>query len=244
MSGSRNGKPAGRRVGRWLLAALLVLAAGFLLYASVYYRADRTALDALRSDETVQISRTDYGWFFDGPAEDRALIFYPGGKVEETAYAPLMRLLAEQGMDVCLVKMPLRLAVLAPNRAGQVLAEHDYESWYIGGHSLGGVLAASYASGHPEAFRGVVLLASYPIRPLDPSLRVLCVYGSEDGVLNRAKLEEGMRYIPESARILELPGGNHAQFGSYGTQRGDGEALISPEEQWAETAALLREALG
>ena len=241
----RGGKTVRRkRIGRSLAALLLVLAAGFLLYAAVYYRADQTALDALRPDGTVQISRTDYGWFFDGPSEERALIFYPGGKVEETAYAPLLRLLAEQGMDVCLVKMPLHLAVLAPDRAELALAEHDYESWYIGGHSLGGVIAASYASGHPEAFRGVVLLAAYPIRPLDPRLQVLSIYGSEDGVLDRTKLAEGMQYLPEEARVQELPGGNHAQFGSYGPQRGDGEALIRPEEQWAETAALLREALG
>lgn len=235
-------KRSGRRLVLWILAALpALLAAGFLLYAAVYYRADQTALDALCSDERVQISRTDYGWFFDGPAEDRALIFYPGGKVEETAYAPLLRMLAEQGTDVCLVKMPLRLAVLAPGRAELVLAEHDYETWYIGGHSLGGTIAASYAAEHPGAFRGLALLAAYPIRPLDPELHVLSVYGSEDGVLSRERLAEGEQYFPENVLILEIPGGNHAQFGSYGPQRGDGQALIRPEEQWAETAALLAE---
>ncbi len=235
-------KQARRKRRLWILPVLLlVLAAGFLLYAAVYYRADQTALDALRSDERVQITEKDYGWFFDGPGETRALIFYPGGKVEETAYAPLLRLIAEQGTDVCLVKMPLRLAVLAPDRADMVLAEHDYESWFIGGHSLGGAMAANYAAGHPEKLRGLVLLAAYPTKALDPDLQVLSLYGTEDGVLNRKKLAAGEQYFPESVQICEIPGGNHAQFGSYGPQRGDGAALISPQEQWAETAALLRE---
>ena len=217
------------------------MAAAFLLYAADYYRADETALSALRSDETVRVTRTGYGWLFDGPSETDALIFYPGGKVEETAYAPLLRRIAAGGTDVCLVKMPLRLAVLAPNRAAKVMAEQPYENWTIGGHSLGGAMAASYAAGHPEALRGLVLLAAYPTRALDPGLKVLSVVGSEDGVINREKLAAGEQYLPEDVQLCVIPGGNHAQFGSYGPQRGDGAARISPEEQWNETAALLAE---
>ncbi len=238
-------KTSRRRKRLWIPAALLAaLIAGFFLYTAVYYRADQTARDALVSDGTVQVTEKDYGWFFDGPSQTRALIFYPGGKVEETAYAPLLRLLAEQGTDVCLVKMPLRLAVLAPGRAEKVLAAHDYEEWFIGGHSLGGAMAADFAAKHPGRFRGLALLAAYPTGPLDPELRVLSVVGSEDGVINRQKLAEGEQFFPERVQIAVIPGGNHAGFGSYGPQRGDGAALISPEEQWAETAALFKEALG
>ena len=222
----------------WLLAPLL-LAAGFLLYVSIYYHADETAQAALESDGAVTVSRTDYGWRFDGPAEEDALIFYPGAKVEEIAYAPLLHRIAAEGMDVCLVEMPFRLAVLAPNRADRVMETEGYANWYIGGHSLGGAVAANYASDHGEKLRGLVLLASYATHPLDPGLQVLLVEGSEDGVVNRAKLEAGMQYLPADAVFYTIPGGNHAQFGSYGPQRGDGEARISPEEQWAETAAVL-----
>ena len=91
-----------------LLIALLIpiLTAGaFFAYTGQYCHADAAAAAALVSDRNVAVSQTDYGWFFDGPSEDDALIFYPGGKVEETAYAPLLRGLAEQGMDVCLVKI-------------------------------------------------------------------------------------------------------------------------------------------
>ena len=64
-----------------LLAA--IAAAVFRVYVSDYYRADAAAEQALESD-TVLVEQTDYGWFFDGPSEDTALVFYPGGKVEET----------------------------------------------------------------------------------------------------------------------------------------------------------------
>ena len=236
----KRSKTARRRLRRILpLGVLLGLALAFFLYVSAYSRADETALAALRSDEKVRVSRTDYGWFFDGPAEETALIFYPGGKVEETAYAPLLRLVAEEGMDACLVKMPFRLAVLAPDRADRVLAAHDYPNWVLGGHSLGGAMAARYASEHGEALAGLVLLAAYPTRPLPEGLPVLSVCGSEDGVVNREKLEAGEQFLPAGVQICELPGGNHAQFGSYGPQRGDGRAQISPERQWEETAALI-----
>ena len=83
-------------------------------------------------------------------------MFYPGAKVEETAYAPLLRAIAEAGMDACLVKMPFRLAIFGVDRADRVMAAHDYERWYIGGHSLGGAMAARYAAGHASRLAGVV----------------------------------------------------------------------------------------
>ena len=222
-----------------LLAMLLILTAAAAVYALDYYRADAQALAALRTDGEVRVAQTDYGWLFDGPSEENALIFYPGGKVEETAYAPLLHELAARGMDVCLVKMPLRLALLWPARAELPLAEHDYENWYIGGHSLGGVAASIYAAGHPGDLDGLVLLAAYPTKPLDEALRVITVCGTEDGVIDAQKLAEAARYLPADALFCEIEGGNHAQFGSYGPQQGDGEAAIEPEEQWEQTAELL-----
>ena len=106
-----------RKALRIALLILVVLCAACVLYLSDYYRAEPEALRALESDALVQVSETDYGWYFDGPASDRALVFYPGGKVEETAYAPFLRLLAEEGLDVCLVRMPARLAFLGMDRA-------------------------------------------------------------------------------------------------------------------------------
>lgn len=85
-----------RKKRLWIIPVLVILLSCmiFLIYAGQYYHSDGTAVSALRSDETVTVTQTEYGWLFDGPSEDDALIFYPGGKVEETAYAPLLHHLA------------------------------------------------------------------------------------------------------------------------------------------------------
>ncbi len=221
------------------ICVTVVLAAVFLLYTSRYYHADPSALPALESDEKVSVTKTDYGWLFDGPSESDALIFYPGAKVEETAYAPLLHQLAGEGMDVCLVKMPFHLAFFGISKADDLIARYDYDNWYIGGHSLGGAMAAVYAADEGEKLAGAVLLAAYPTKKLDDSLDVIVIYGSLDGVLNMEKLEEGERYMPEDAVTYRIEGGNHAQFGNYGEQDGDGEAVISAGEQQRRTEEII-----
>ena len=217
---------------KWIipLAAVLILAAVFFVYVGIFYPADEEGKAALESNDSVTVSMTDYGWFFDGPGEEDALIFYPGAKVEASAYAPLLRRLAEEGMDVCLVEMPFRLAFFGMNKADDVMKTADYAHWYIGGHSLGGAMAAEYAAAHREELTGVVLCAAYPTKKLDDSLLMMSIYGSRDGVLNREKVEEGKAFAPSETCEYVIQGGNHAQFGSYGAQKGDGEALISAEE--------------
>ena len=228
-----------RRILAAVILLLLLLAAAFALYVSDYYRAGPTAEAALLSDETVAVSETGYGWLFDGPSDKAALIFYPGGKVEAAAYAPLLRRLAAEGMDACLVEMPFRLAVFGANRAEAVMAAHDYERWYIGGHSLGGAMAASWASGHGGEIDGLVLLAAYPTKPLDSGLTEVLLCGSEDRIIDPKKIEEGEKFAPEALTEHVIEGGNHAQFGDYGPQKGDGDALVSADDQQAEAVAVI-----
>ena len=225
----------------WIIpfAFLVLLAVLFLGYTSQYYRADGTAEQALASDDSVTVEQTDYGWFFDGPSETDALVFYPGAKVEETAYAPLLHRLAGEGMDVCLVRMPFRLAVFGQDRAADVLDRYSYDRWYIGGHSLGGAMASGYASKQSDALDGVILLASYTVKELKDGLNTVLIYGSEDGVLNMESYEKSRPNLPENAVEHVIQGGNHAQFGSYGKQKGDGEASISPEKQIEETVSVI-----
>ena len=212
------------------LFAVIVILLAFWIYAGNYYHAESVAISSLQPSEAVSVTETDYSWFFDGPSDDNILVFYPGAKVEETAYAPLLRRFAEHGMDACLVKMPLRFAFFGINKADQVFELYDHTNRYIGGHSLGGAMAAAYASKHSETVKGAILLAAFPYKPLDDQLSVLCIYGSEDGVLKREKLSDGRKY---AARYKEyvIEGGNHAQFGNYGEQAGDGKGRISPDEQ-------------
>ena len=221
------------------LAIVLILAIVFFAYVSVYYRADEVALAAMKSSESVRVSETAYGYLFDGPSEDEALIFYPGGKVQETAYAPLLVRLAASGIDVCLVKMPFRLAVFDASAAEDVMKAHSYGKNYLGGHSLGGAMAANCASTHGEEIDGLILLAAYPTKALPEGMTVLSIYGTQDGVLNRQKLEEGRKYLPASARELAIEGGNHAQFGSYGVQKGDGVPSVTAAAQQEETVRFV-----
>ena len=96
---------------------------------------------------------------------------------------------------------------------------------------LGGAMAAAYAAGHGERLIGLILLAAYPTRTLGSSLLTISVTGTEDGVLDRAKAEAGKTFVTGDLREYTLSGGNHAQFGNYGDQRGDGAAAISRDEQ-------------
>ena len=104
----------------------------------------------------------------------------------------------------------------------------EVTDWYIGGHSLGGAMAASYAAKHTDELDGLVLLAAYSTADLtDSGLRVYAAYGSEDGVLNREKYEADRINLPQNTTETVIDGGCHAGFGSYGAQKGDGAPVIS-----------------
>ena len=211
----------------------------FFLYASVYYAADASAADAMQSDSVVAVEKTDTGWLFDGPADEKVLIFYPGAKVDETAYAPLLHRLAEEEMDVYLVKMPLHFAFLGINKAGEIMDHSDYDRYYVGGHSLGGAMAAEYAAEHESDLAGIILFAAYPTKKTN--LDTLLIYGSEDGVLNMQCVEGASDLVSGRFQEIVIDGGNHALFGNYGEQKGDGQAQISGEEQQEQVVLAVRE---
>lgn len=223
-----------------IAAFLIVFSAGFLAYTGVYYHADAQSVAALVSDEQVAVLQTFYGWYFDGPSEDRALVFYPGAKVEETAYAPFLHSLAAEGIDVCLVKTPFRLAILGINSAESVIKQHEYSHWYIGGHSMGGAAAAIYAANHGEQVEGLVLCAAFPTKAIQEDMKVVSLYGSEDHVIDLSSTEKG-RSLVSSSNYVEyvINGGNHAQFGNYGAQRGDGQASLSAQDQQMEAIEVI-----
>lgn len=228
------------RIVLLVLLAALVLCGGFAAaYVNDYYHAEGIAIEAMATGDGIEISRWEDDTIVFRPQNPTVgLIFYPGGKVEHTAYAPLMRACAERGILCVLVKMPCNLAVLDMNAADGVTEQFpQIERWCIGGHSLGGAMAASYASKHSDTLDGLVLLAAYSTASLtDTNLAVLSVYGSEDGVLNREKYEKYRGNLPENTEESILQGGCHAYFGSYGAQDGDGLPTITNEEQIRITA--------
>ena len=229
------------------LALLLVIGIGGYAYVSDYYHADETALEAMayQTDRVQAEQDGDVIWFV--PEEPTAgLIFYPGGKVEHTAYAPLLHACAENGILCALVRMPGNLAVLDANAAdGLQEAYPEIITWYIAGHSLGGAMAATYAAAHPEDFDGLILLAAYSTKDLTgTALRVLSVYGSADSVMNRESYEKNRSNLPADTTEVVLDGGCHAQFGSYGPQYGDGVPTISGEEQVRQTTEAITAFIG
>lgn len=226
-----------------LVAVIVALGIAMGIYANDYYRAVDVD-EYITSNDTVTVSQIDEGFFFDGPGEDKALIFYPGAKVEEAAYAPMMKSLAEQGVDCFLIKMPMKLAILGANKANNIRAKYKYDNYYLAGHSLGGAMAANYASEHLNDYSGLFLLAAYPTKDLTTAnFPVVFIYGDNDKVLNREKLEVGFTLVPSDYKKIEIAGGNHAQFGAYGAQDGDDTATITPEEQWKITVDTILENL-
>jgi len=224
-----------------VVALMLAVAGGFLAWTRVAgYAAFPEAAALAKTAETPQ------GWYAFAPAApaDTGLVFYPGGLVDPAAYAPLMRKVSERGILAVAVPMPLNLAVFAPGRAAEVMAAYpDIAHWIVGGHSLGGSMAAEFAKDNPAAIEGLALLASYPGGSTDLSsapLAVVSLYGSEDGVAGDEPAA-ALGRLPAATRLLLITGGNHAQFGDYGPQRGDGAATISREDQQRQTAAAIAE---
>ncbi len=180
---------------------------------------------------------------------NKGLIFYPGGRVEYQAYLPLLTKCAQKGFCCVLVKMPFDYAIFDIGAAGKVLKDHpEIEQWYIAGHSLGGAMAASYASRHTDKFKGLILLAAYSTHDISASgLKVLSIYGSKDGVLKLDHYEKYKKNLPELNNGLKeiiIEGGNHAQFASYGAQKDDFMAEIKSDEQQSITAAAIAEMAG
>lgn len=224
------------------LCLTLLIAGGCVLgYVSRYYHADATALSALSGSSEVQVVHDDGGYFFDGPQEGSLMVFLPGAKVQSEAYAPLMLRLAERGVDCLLVDPPAHFAPLGLGVLERLVAAHPSDRVILAGHSLGGYVAASYVSSHQDVADGLVLLAAYPGKALPKDLHFLSLYGSDDGVLERGQYESGRVWWPSASREVVLSGANHAGFGNYGTQTGDGVASISCDEQQEQVAQAVCE---
>lgn len=238
-----NGKTKKIIVISVIAAVIISVAAGCAVYLLDHYSAESYAEQMLQS--TSYASVISYGdgviAFEPWTTPKAGLIFYPGGKVEYTAYAPLMQYLAGKGVLCLLVEMPCSLAVFDKNAAFGLQERYpEIERWYIGGHSLGGAMAASYVSEHSADFEGLILLGAYSAVDISGTkLNVISVYGSEDGIMNRDKYEKYKSNLPESFSEYVIDGGNHAYFGAYGEQSGDGTAQIAAEDQASLTAEFI-----
>lgn len=228
-------------VARWLrrigAALTLLLALGtvtLVVWARQVTTADPAATGALSGNDAVAVQRDD--WISFQPRErdpTGGVIFYPGGKADPQAYAPILTRIAAEGYLVVLTPMPLNLAMLAPDRAESVIARYPaIKRWVIAGHSLGGVLACTFASDHQDTLSGLVLWASYPASMDDLSgaaLPTLSIYATRDALTRPEDIERARNLLPEDTSYVEVAGGDHWNFGHFAPGRGTAD--ISREEQ-------------
>lgn len=224
-----------------IFICILIIVIGLAnLYINDYYHADMKAIESFLNDNTtVKMSKiSDDIMIFEPEEYNTGMIFYPGGKVEYTSYIPLMQEFASQGVFGVLINMPLNLAVLDINAADGIQQQYpNIEKWYIGGHSLGGAMAAKYLSENEENFEGLVLMGAYSTENYsDTDLKIISIYGSEDKVMSYDKYEKYKTNLPSDFLEIIIDGGCHSYFGMYGKQEGDGIPTITNEKQIIKTA--------
>jgi len=208
----------------------LVLFAGFAIWAADTLGPIESIGDYVSSDD-YDIVDGNLVFAPQGVLKSVGVILYPGAKVEPLSYGAYALGLAEEGYLVCILDVAFHLAIFDSNKAEDFVELHpEILSWFVGGHSMGGVAAAMYADNHPDRVDGLILLGSYPAGSNDLSdtdLDGLSMYAEFDGLTVLSAIEESRALLPDDAVFEMITGGNHAGFGLYGEQAGDGAAEIS-----------------
>ena len=183
---------------------------------------------------------------FEPEGATTGIILYPAARVPAAAYAPLARQLAERGLLVVVVDPPFRAPLLASNAPDGIISDFpEIESWAVGGHGFGGMMAASYLDRRPEV-DGLVLMGTVTPTFVDLSNRdvvAVSVVGSRDGFVSVVGIEESTARMPSTFTIAHIDGANHAQFGDFGELARDGTADIPAAQQRNRAADLIAEAL-
>lgn len=218
------------RVLAAVLLLLVILTGVFFWYVSDYYRAEDVAFEVLAQNDGI-VTQDNLTIMSPSYQSDTAVIFYPGAKVEAEAYLPLLDQIRQIGITCILVDMPFHMAIFDSDAAEDVMTQFpEIEHWYLAGHSMGGAMASKFAAEHPDEVDGLILMGAY-IYGDYPDEDTLTIYGS----LNQS-VEDHIDY---TENIVEIEGGNHAQFGNYGLQKGDPMAEISAEEQQKQTVEAI-----
>jgi hypothetical protein len=237
-----------KRVIRFALigfvSILVIGVLGMLVWSKTgTYPARPVALSALESTDRVRI--TQDRWIVFAPVEqtDTGLIFYPGGLVEPTAYAPVLRRIAESGVLVVITPMPLNLAILDTGAANAVIDVYPQMStWILAGHSLGGASAAIFAENNPARIDGIAFWDSYPPDSADLSdndISALSIFGTTNNTPNTDNFNDKRHLLPQNTIFVGIEGASHAQFGDYGPQKGDVVPSISMAEQHKKVAEIM-----
>ncbi|WP_062072716.1 alpha/beta hydrolase [Demequina sediminicola] len=240
-------RPRERSRGRtiWRVVCIILGAAWLaLMLWLVPMGPEEPAVSAMDSGNGVTVTETATSITLtpDGEAEATGLFFQPGALVDARAYAAIVRPVAEVGYQVVIPKQPAGIAFLSVGAfESAVDSNPTVDEWIVGGHSLGGVVAAieadandhgSEAEGGSANVAGLLFYGSYPADNINSTLtaEVLSISGTEDGLSTPAKVEASRELLPADATFIVIEGASHAYFGDYGVQSGDGTPTISHDE--------------
>jgi pimeloyl-ACP methyl ester carboxylesterase len=226
-----------KKFGIVLLILIAMTVGRFVIWANSAMPAMPEAIQTL--DQPIGVTVSTDKWISLIPDQQTPVttgyIFYPGARVDYRAYAPALVEIAQSGTQVFLTRMPLNMAIFSPSLADEIIqANPQIQYWVIGGHSLGGAMAAQYAYSHPDKINGLILLAAYATKDSDlskSSVSALTISGTNDGLATPDDIQASLQWLPTDATWIQIEGGNHAQMGWYGDQSGDNPASISREEQ-------------
>lgn len=213
-----------------IVSLILISVSLFFVWANDYYKAEDLAITVMNTDNSIE-KIDNLTILTPDNASDIGIIFYPGAKVEDIAYIPLLNKLKNAGYTCVLVKMPFNMAIFdsaAADKVFEILP--NIKSWYMAGHSMGGAIASDYASKNQDKIDGLILMGAYIYGDYPPE-KALTVYGTFN-----SNLEKNINY---TENIIKIEGGNHAQFGNYGKQKGDPDATISAQMQQDITASAI-----
>jgi hypothetical protein len=229
-----------------VVSIIIIGALGMVVWSKTgTYPARTVALSALESTDGVNVTQGKYIVFTPVEETETGLIFYPGGLVEPTAYAPVLHKIAEEGILVVITPMPLNLAIFDTGAANSVIdAYPNISTWILAGHSLGGASAAIFAENHPTRINALALWDSYPPDSADLSdnaIPVISIFGTTNGIPNTDNFNDKKHLLPANTEFVSIEGANHAQFGDYGPQKGDVVASISLTEQHQQVAEMMLE---
>ena len=217
-----------------LVSTLIVFIIGFFIWLSNGYSLKDEYKSYLESNSKVEVKKEgDYTYFIPkNVSASKGFIFYPGERVDSSSYAKLCNEIASYGYEVVSVDMPFNYAKFGENKADYVIKNNpQITKWVIGGDSLGGIVASNYAINHKN-IEGIVFISSYPAENIkELGFDVLSIWGSKDDVLNYEELINSKENLPKDTKYLQIEGANHSQFANSGTYSGDGQALISRDEQ-------------
>ncbi len=226
----------------------------FILWMANSYCVRGFDPEVLENSRAVTVEKTNHYLQFrpTGIQQPTGFIFFPGALVAPEAYAPMARALAEDGFNTFIIKLPFGSAPLASQQASVMDQALEIEKsnstlryWVVGGHSRGGAIAARFAYQYDQHLDGLILIGtSHPKEDAfdlsERSLMVTKIYATNDGLASEEEVEATSQYLPTDTQWVRIEGGNHAQFGYYGTQLGDHKATISrPRQQELMLDAIL-----